>query len=478
MDRRTRVLVVAIVVSFIAFLDGAVINVALPVDRGGARRRTRAAAVGGRRLPADARLAHPARRARCRTPSAGSGSSASASTASPRPRCSARSRRRARVRHRARPAGRGGRAARAEFARAHHRDVPASRAGPRDRALDGVDHQRVPHRPAARRRARRPRSRGGSCSGSTCCRSRSCSCSCARSVATTPEPEPRAHRLARRGARRHRARRHGVRAHRAGALRLGSPVVFVPLVVGLVALVAFVLWERRAPQPMLPLSLFRARNFAAGNLATRLHLRVVLARAVRDDDLPAGDRRASRRRWPGSRRCRRRSCSCSSAHGSADSPTRFGPRIFMTLGPIIVARRLPADPHGRPDLNYWLQFLPGHPRRRARHGDDRRAAHGGDPRRGRSGTGGHRLGRQQRRRAHRRTRRDREPRRHRRHAARRRRVPPGGRSPRRRSSSSAASSRGSASATRVPTPDATGATPPAGRGALTGLDAACPPQPE
>jgi MFS family permease len=30
MDRRTRVLVVAIVVSFIAFLDGAVINVALP----------------------------------------------------------------------------------------------------------------------------------------------------------------------------------------------------------------------------------------------------------------------------------------------------------------------------------------------------------------------------------------------------------------------------------------------------------------
>jgi EmrB/QacA subfamily drug resistance transporter len=33
-------------------------------------------------------------------------------------------------------------------------------------------------------------------------------------------------------------------------------------------LVAFVVWERRAPAPMVPLGLFRSRAFAAGNLAT------------------------------------------------------------------------------------------------------------------------------------------------------------------------------------------------------------------
>jgi predicted MFS family arabinose efflux permease len=36
----------------------------------------------------------------------------------------------------------------------------------------------------------------------------------------------------------------------------------------LVALVAFVLWERRSPQPMLPLRIFRARDFSVGNVAT------------------------------------------------------------------------------------------------------------------------------------------------------------------------------------------------------------------
>ncbi|QJU53260.1 MFS transporter [Herbiconiux sp. KACC 21604] len=50
----------------------------------------------------------------------------------------------------------------------------------------------------------------------------------------------------------------------------GSPVVFVPLVVGVVALVLFVVHERRAPQPMLPLSLFRVRNFSVGNVSTFL----------------------------------------------------------------------------------------------------------------------------------------------------------------------------------------------------------------
>ncbi len=52
--------------------------------------------------------------------------------------------------------------------------------------------------------------------------------------------------------------------------RLGwsDPLVAVAGVGGVATLVAFVAWENRAPNPMLPLGLFRSRNFAVGNLAT------------------------------------------------------------------------------------------------------------------------------------------------------------------------------------------------------------------
>jgi EmrB/QacA subfamily drug resistance transporter len=48
----------------------------------------------------------------------------------------------------------------------------------------------------------------------------------------------------------------------------GSPRVAVPLIVGLGLLVAFVASERRSPHPMMPLALFRVRNFSVGNLTT------------------------------------------------------------------------------------------------------------------------------------------------------------------------------------------------------------------
>ena len=50
----------------------------------------------------------------------------------------------------------------------------------------------------------------------------------------------------------------------------GDPLVFVPMIAGLALLAAFVWHEERTPHPMLPLALFRSRNFAVGNLATLL----------------------------------------------------------------------------------------------------------------------------------------------------------------------------------------------------------------
>jgi EmrB/QacA subfamily drug resistance transporter len=48
----------------------------------------------------------------------------------------------------------------------------------------------------------------------------------------------------------------------------GDPRVFVPILAGLALLVAFAAWERRTPEPMMPLHLFAVRNFAVGNLTT------------------------------------------------------------------------------------------------------------------------------------------------------------------------------------------------------------------
>jgi EmrB/QacA subfamily drug resistance transporter len=47
-----------------------------------------------------------------------------------------------------------------------------------------------------------------------------------------------------------------------------SPAVAGPLVAGVVLFVAFLVHERRAPQPMLPLEMFKRRNFAVANTET------------------------------------------------------------------------------------------------------------------------------------------------------------------------------------------------------------------
>jgi MFS family permease len=55
-----------------------------------------------------------------------------------------------------------------------------------------------------------------------------------------------------------------VRGNQAG---WDSPEVLGSLVVGALLVAAFVAWELRAPEPMLPMSFFRSRAFSAGNAA-------------------------------------------------------------------------------------------------------------------------------------------------------------------------------------------------------------------
>ncbi|HET7139863.1 MAG TPA: MFS transporter, partial [Arthrobacter sp.] len=47
-----------------------------------------------------------------------------------------------------------------------------------------------------------------------------------------------------------------------------SPLILLPLILGIACLAAFIWRQATAKQPLMPLSLFAVRNFAAGNLAT------------------------------------------------------------------------------------------------------------------------------------------------------------------------------------------------------------------
>ncbi|WP_066039504.1 DHA2 family efflux MFS transporter permease subunit [Herbiconiux solani] len=115
-----------------------------------------------------------------------------------------------------------------------------------------------------------------------------------------------------------------------------SPVVIVPLVIGAAALVAFVLFERRTEQPMLPLALFRVRNFTVGNVATFLiygalslgffSIAVFLQQVAGYSATEAGFTMI-----PTSLLL----IGLSSLFGRLAG--RFGPRLFMTMGPLLAA---------------------------------------------------------------------------------------------------------------------------------------------
>ncbi len=143
-----------------------------------------------------------------------------------------------------------------------------------------------------------------------------------------------------------------------GRLGWADPLVFVPAAAGVVALVAFVTWERRAPTPMLPLSLFRARNFAAGNLATWF---IYAAFMLGLFALPIFLQEVGG--FP------------ATLAGLATLPPmvllvllgswfgtlggKFGPRFFMTAGPIVVGVGYLLTVVVDVPVQYWWQVFPG-----------------------------------------------------------------------------------------------------------------------
>ena len=138
----------------------------------------------------------------------------------------------------------------------------------------------------------------------------------------------------------------------------GSPLVLVPFVVGVLTLGAFLWWESRAPAPMMPLGLFRIRNFGMGNAATTFIyagvslgglMMVLFLQEVAG--LPAA------------------------LAGLASMPTavvllllsgpfgtlagKYGPRLFMAVGPVVAGLGYLLMSSAAQPFNFWLQILPG-----------------------------------------------------------------------------------------------------------------------
>jgi EmrB/QacA subfamily drug resistance transporter len=142
--------------------------------------------------------------------------------------------------------------------------------------------------------------------------------------------------------------------------RLGfsSPPVIASLVVGLACLALFPWWENRTEQPMMPLHIFTARNFAVGNLATvflyaavslgTLLVALFLQEAARLSATEAG---LATLPLPVLSFClARRFGTLAGAHG---------PRLFMAVGPLIAAAGYVWMTMVREPFNFWTQMLPG-----------------------------------------------------------------------------------------------------------------------
>ncbi len=137
----------------------------------------------------------------------------------------------------------------------------------------------------------------------------------------------------------------------------GSPLVVGGIVGGLVALALFFVVERRSPNPMMPLRLFRSRNFSGANLSTfgvyfslygsSFFITIYIQSIMGYSAVLAGLSMlpisivmfafsSYSGRWAG----------------------KYGPRLFMTFGPIIYGAGLLLLTLLQPDSNLWLIVIP------------------------------------------------------------------------------------------------------------------------
>ena len=142
--------------------------------------------------------------------------------------------------------------------------------------------------------------------------------------------------------------------------RLGwtSPLILTSIIGGAVLLVAFVLYQRRAADPMLPLRLFSARNFAWGNLATTaIYGALSLGGFVLTLFLQQVAGYSAT--WSGVAQLPTTIAMITLSAWFGTLAGRYGPRLFMTVGPIIAGIGFLLMLSIDETADYLTQVLPG-----------------------------------------------------------------------------------------------------------------------
>ncbi|HSS61058.1 MAG TPA: MFS transporter [Candidatus Limnocylindrales bacterium] len=153
-----------------------------------------------------------------------------------------------------------------------------------------------------------------------------------------------------------------------------DPIGYIAIAVGVLASVALPLWMRRASHPLIPLSLFKSRNFTVVNISTlliygALYVTFYYVGLFQQGTLGYTAAAAGAAGIPGSLFL----IFFSRRFGSLAA--RYGPRIFMAVGPLIMAlgvlwfarvpasstpwRLVPGDVKTYlPPQSYFVDFLP------------------------------------------------------------------------------------------------------------------------
>lgn len=138
----------------------------------------------------------------------------------------------------------------------------------------------------------------------------------------------------------------------------GEPIVLVPLVVGVICLALFLWREATTPHPMLPLGLFRTRNFAVGNIATvgiyaALSLGLLIVTLFLQEVAGFSAIQAGLAILP----LALASLAFATLFGGLAG--KHGPRLFMAVGPLVAGSGFLWMLSAELPINFWLQLFPG-----------------------------------------------------------------------------------------------------------------------
>lgn len=136
------------------------------------------------------------------------------------------------------------------------------------------------------------------------------------------------------------------------------PLIYGTFLTGLALLVYFLRYEKHSANPMLPLSLFQARNFSVGNIATvaiyaglsvaTFLITIFVQQYGNYSALTAGLMLTPPTLLM---------LLLSSRIGELSA--EYGPRLFMTVGPFVVALGFLSMLRVDESVNYWTQLFPG-----------------------------------------------------------------------------------------------------------------------